>query len=796
MKKWIGLYVVICLVALGILSCAAGLQPSKQVSFGAVERANGCASQIIETRSHAYVLYQNTEEEKFSIAKADVALQGYEALGTVHPEDGVYYLYSYQNGGKQTFAIAPVGAAKDEEEWTAPTFRSDGNFLAAGSDERAIYCSILGTDGRTIVEYELPLDTMQGWENRAQLALPEGHFAVCGAYEGSDLWIAREDGTIYRKTTIVEQWTDGIETTPLANALQKGLAEGAESIWRINSIREGFEQMILPGMALALALTLLLYGWTKQNHIVYRILCCTGILSLAVLLYVGVSFTQKIIRQEVLETGVEAGHVLETMKANQRADSTVEPAAYWSAMRQRESLLEDLLIVKPQTGEVLLAKELPAGTDISTYYGADAWLLALQVAEGSQAIMTRLDHAGTQVYAVGLRDWKAMSPDSVLLAVLSESGIQKSAAGYLTDFWTLIGGLMAAALLAHIALFLWFGKRWNRFVDGITYVATEKKTYPEIPQNSDGMQSAWAPLDSIGNNLSRLYYERELLYRRYYRFVPKDMETLLKKPELADIEIGDRNQIRGCMAYFLLENIKHLNPSEYMEIMTKSLELMHQVRVKREGIFLSAGTDLLERKIFFEQNARGALQFAIDLLHAYAENALLAQNDLIFLLHAADFQYGISGVKDMTTPYMYSAQEGILEPYAKPLAKAKVRVTMTEQTLRQIGDGFSTRYIGFVSGGEEFGSLKLYECLDAYPESQRKRMLQTEVMFQRALQLFYSNDFYLARNTFNEVLKINERDHIARWYLFHCEYHLNKPEAEVSYGLFENMVLEQEYDQL
>ena len=167
MKKWIGLYVVICLVALGILSCAAGLQPSKQVSFGAVERAGGYASQVIETKSHAYVLYQNTDEEKFSIVKADAALQGYEALGTVH-SDGVYYLYRYQDGGKQTFAIAPVDAAKDEEEWTAPTFRSDGSFLAAGSDERAIYCSILATDGRTIVEYELPLDSMQGWENRAQ----------------------------------------------------------------------------------------------------------------------------------------------------------------------------------------------------------------------------------------------------------------------------------------------------------------------------------------------------------------------------------------------------------------------------------------------------------------------------------------------------------------------------------------------------------------------------------------------------------------------------------------------------
>ncbi len=796
MKKWVGLYIVICLAAIGILGCAAGMQPAKQVSFGRVEQEGGYASQVIQTKANEYVLYQNPEQEKFLIAETDKALQEYETLGTVH-QNGVYYLYRYTEGGEQYFGIEPLGAAKGEEAWQPVVFPAEGELFAAGGNERAIFCSILGRDGRTITEYEFPLtETSAEWKERMSLALPEGHFAVCGVYEGENLWIAREDGKLYCRTEIVEEVDTDMEETPLASVLDKGLTEGGESIWRLHSIKESAKQMLLPSLVLAAVLVLLLYGWRKQNHIVFRMLCCTGFLSIAVLLYVGVSFSERLIQQEVLETGVEAGHVLEAMKGSQRADGTVEPEAYWTVMEQRKGLLEDLLILKPETGEVLLSKMLPAGVDVDDFYGVEAKALALQVIESSQAVMTRLSNADTEVYAVALRDWKDMNPDSVLLAILSESGVQRGIAGQLNAFWTMIGGLLAVVLLAHIGLFLLFGKKWQKFIDGISYVATEKKTYPEIPANDGSLHSAWVPLDSIGNNLSRLYYERELLYRRYYRFVPKDMETLLKKPELADIEIGDRNQICGCMAYFLLADIKHLNSSEYMEVMTKSLELMHQVRVKREGIFLSAGADLQARKIFFEQNARNALQFSVDLLHAYAENALLTNNDLIFLLHAAEFHYGISGVKDMTTPYMYSAQESILEPYAKALARAKVRIAMTEQTVRLVGDGFSNRYIGFVSGGEEKGSLKLYECMDAYPENQRKRMLQTEVMFQKALQLFYSNDFYLARNTFNEVLKINEYDHIARWYLFHCEYHLNKPEAEVSYGLFEKIVLDQNYDQL
>ncbi|MBQ7084623.1 MAG: hypothetical protein IJM95_05160, partial [Anaerotignum sp.] len=286
----------------------------------------------------------------------------------------------------------------------------------------------------------------------------------------------------------------------------------------------------------------------------------------------------------------------------------------------------------------------------------------------------------------------------------------------------------------------------------------------------------------------RLYYERDLLYRSYYKFVPKGMDILLKKPVLADIEVGDRTKIRGCMVDILLDDMKHLDGTAYLDTMTKSMELMHRARMQRDGIFLSASTDLHERKVFFEQNASRAMQFSVDLIHAYAENSLLADNDFIMMLHAAEFQYGVSGVKEMMTPYMYSEQESILEPYTNALAKAKVRIAMTEQTLRLIGGTVYTRYIGFLSGGEMVGSLKLYEGLDAYPETKRKLMMETDALFQKGLQLFYSNDFYLARNTFNEVLKLNEQDHIARWYLFHCEYHLNNPDAEVTYGLFENEV--------
>ena len=55
---------------------------------------------------------------------------------------------------------------------------------------------------------------------------------------------------------------------------------------------------------------------------------------------------------------------------------------------------------------------------------------------------------------------------------------------------------------------------------------------------------------------------------------------------------------------------------------------------------------------------------------------------------------------------------------------------------------------------------------------------ETDIKFQKALQLFYQHDFYLARSTFSDVLKENPEDAMAKWYLFTCERYLNQVHIE------------------
>lgn len=795
MRKWLGLYIAVCLAATFVLSGAIGFGTAMRADFGRITDEDGYLSQIVRTERDGYVLYRNPEQTRFQVETVDAAGNDMEIVATAH-QDGVYALYRYTEGAKQLFGIERLGATAEEAEaWQPALLEAEGEVLAFGADGLAFYCSIQSEDGKSVTEYTLPLAEPTEWTTRQVFNLPEGHFAVCGAYDAGALWFALEDGRVYARTSVVSEVDTAAEDTVLAAALRHQIVSGAEGKWKLYYSMETAKEVALPVLLVAAVAVLLLYQGRKQNHLVYRLLCCTEVFCCAALLLGGSYLAERLTRQRVLEIGVEAGHVLGEMQSGQKADGTVSADTYWAAMQERSGLLEDLLIVAPETGEVLLAKTLPAGTVAADVYGTGIDAIAAEVAAGNQTIMTRLSGGGAHPspYVVALRDWTEMQADTVLLTVLSESGIQKNVDAQVSQVWRMVYALLTLLTLLHIALFARFSRRWRRFEEGIAYVATEKKSYPESPTKRDGLQSVWLPLERIGRNLGELYYERERFYRSYYRFVPKDMEVLLKKPELVDMEIGDRNKINGCMAQCRLGDLKQLDGADYMRVMTASMEQMHRLRKKWNGIYLNSTPDLLERKIFFERDARSAAQFAVEFLHAFADAEESAGRDMIVLLHAAEFQYGISGVQDMMTPYMYSAQESILEPYVAPLAKARVKLAMTEQTVQLIGSGFSLRYIGFVSGSGLMDQLKLYECLDAYPEKQRRLMLETDTLFRRGLQLFYSDDFYLARNTFNEVLKLNEQDQIARWYLFHCEYHLNRTDAPVSYGLFEAMGLEEGY---
>ena len=792
MKKWIAIFGMVTLLLLLGVSSVVGIQASKKAVVGKGNSDHGYFSQVMRGDTKDYIIYKDAQQTEFRVVNTIQGYEDFETLGTVH-SDGVYYLFSFQQEEKTMVGLFPVS---ENEEWKIPIFEMKGSFFAAGSNEDVIYVSILGDDGRTVTEYILDKKAQdKTWKERTSFSFPRGHFAVCGVYNKEQLLLIQEDGCVYSRGVGLEEWNLKSEEIILHPHLEKELMEGAEGIWKWFCVKEAALAWLLPVLIGAALAVLLLYGGSGQNHLIYRMISFAGIFTVTVLIAAGFLFTNRLKHQELMETGVETGYVLEEMKALQKADGSVEGDVFWRKLKNSENLVEDILIVNPENGNVILAGNLVSGMNISEYYGEEITELIAQTVSNHSSAMVQLNKSGGGRYVVASRDFTQIEARSVLLAVISAEGIEKRVETSVFSTWNFILGLAVVVMISYMLVFLVFVSKWQKFIEGMHLVAQEKKIYVEKPKKTGGLGGAWGPLNQIGYSMAKLRYERDMLYRSYYRFVPKGMEQLLNKPDVADIEIGDSNKINGTMVHFNMDNIKDLKQEDYMSVLTESMRITHRLREKTEGIFISAGDDLLSRKVFFKQSETEALRYAIDVYQAHTAKEELKNTPIVMLVHQAIYHYGVLGVQDMMTPYMYCREEKILDLYLDIFARAGVGVVITEQTLMAIGRGFSVRYLGYISDNEGT-HIKVYECLDAYAENKRKLKRNSNKEFQNALRLFYANDFYQARNKFKEVLRLDEQDEIARWYLFHCEHQLNKNETSVSHGLFENVIRDREYERV
>lgn len=806
MKKWMGIFIAVSAIVLLVVRSVAGEEISKEAEFGRICSEGEYFSQIARCENKNYVVYKNQEQQQALISNIDKNLYQYEALATVNL-DRVYYLYSFFNEGKKCFGIEPADLAKGEF-WIPAVFEAEGTLFAAGGTEDEILVSILGEDNETVTEYALPLyfdygydydydldydygydyEEFNEWEERYSFSIAEDHYAVGGVYYEGDLFVVLEDGTIYLQDVEAQEVGITIDEETLMTCFPKGMIEGAKEEWLVVCKNYAAIKYIPLILLISIFIVFWFYGIRKENHLIYRLICYAEIICVLALAVLGTVFTDKLVKQEVLESGMEAGYILEEMKLQQKADGTVPSKVYLDAVNKREYFLEDLIIAEPEGGEVILAKTLPAGMNLYDFYGTECKALVEQTAESNQSVMMYLEDSGSNSYIVSSRNWSQIEAQSVLLAVISKAEIESNMGTIISSLWNVIFMTMLIATIIHMILFLLFSFRWNRFLAGMQYVAAKRKPYTEFPNRNDGLYSAWAVLDRIGHNTVKLQYERDVLQQSYYRFVPKGIEQLLRNPSLTDVKVGDRNKVEGCMVYFGMENIKDKAEDKYLEVMTESMSLTHKIRERHEGIFISADAELHNRKIFFENKGLGAIPFVTDLYSLHEAKKDLADLGVSMLLHYGDYQYGISGVDQMMTPFMYCCQEKILDEYRKKLAKANVKLVLTQQAYLAVGNGTAVRYIGFISSEKMQETIKLYECIEGYTREKRKTIEDTDVIFQKALNLFYANEFYQARNLFNEVLKMNEQDEVARGYFFRCEKYLNNRDVEISYDLFEKSV--------
>lgn len=298
------------------------------------------------------------------------------------------------------------------------------------------------------------------------------------------------------------------------------------------------------------------------------------------------------------------------------------------------------------------------------------------------------------------------------------------------------------------------------------------KTKVQVPDTpARDMKTMWNSLSEIGKRIEGVNYERFRIFEGYYRFAPKDIETIMDKDSIFDVKDGDMTRGEGTL--MLVSTGKNGYGSGRLKGIQNVISYMDNYVGDKEGIMVSHDSTLSLLQFLFLKDSKDTVSKAVQLLHRNDTDP--ESDNLSVFIYMTSFTYGVLGINDKSLTFLTSENAKQLEQAAEWLDSKKVPLVVTEW-VKDRDNPDPLRYIGFIRlrSGEGTTDVKLFEVLDACPARMRMIKQSLKDRFEETIEHFYNKDFYLARNRFSEILKECPEDEMARWYLFECERYLNE----------------------
>lgn len=546
--------------------------------------------------------------------------------------------------------------------------------------------------------------------------------------------------------------------------------------------------------AVLLLLTVFLCKKTKRLAARVTVCCaCLFLFAAGIAGLLSVSLSAQADEESLLAQAQAAGQlragsmenlaVTESIAGSDAEDSVLSLLDAVSAGQNGE-LQYDSVLLTTEGDSVLLSRQSPAGAPARAVLGAEPGAFAEDSAgtgEAAQAVF----RSGT-LSAVDVRPVYRYGSESALLV----TRVSRTAGGadWLGSF--LVPVLAAfAAILAVAALSFTMLRPLRQMTRRMRAVSEGDFVMPAMRTASDEVGEMWQSLREMAVALRIKDYETSATVRSFYRFVPRGLDKLLDRASIMETSLGDMANVSGTVAVLSIQNREdmrqRLDDDGFMSFLNDSYSVVDRQLTEHEGFLLSSGFDLEGLDLLFRESSDQGLSFSLGLLGEVNGMAREQAPDFFLFLHSTTFLYGLVGTEQRNFSLLSSSELSFLKTLSPKFRRTGVRIAATETCLHSMAKPCASRYIGFVSSEDGKYTYKLHQILEGCSDMEKSLCLSYDDKFQKAIGLFCQNDFYLARNLFSAVLKLNPADGIARWYLFACEHYFNnsEPGGEV-YSLF------------
>lgn len=267
----------------------------------------------------------------------------------------------------------------------------------------------------------------------------------------------------------------------------------------------------------------------------------------------------------------------------------------------------------------------------------------------------------------------------------------------------------------------------------------------------------------------------------YYRFIPQQVFGLLGGESLGELTLGSGVEGEYILVCVSLEmDTDRMEPQDAERLVNRFFSVLSRVCTQNGAVLLTDAISLRSLKILCPQGADSAADLALSALSQVdginASIPVQERLEPLFIVHRCTARYVICGEPERLVPTLICPDADYLTRMQDAVRGLSSRLVVTQAACEKMDAAhYFHRFIGWPDehGGteERFGLYDFYDC--TVPEETRL-INETRATFDKAMQLYGEKRWYDAKNLFAVVLRENQYDNVARYYIFSCEQRLRK----------------------
>ena len=363
---------------------------------------------------------------------------------------------------------------------------------------------------------------------------------------------------------------------------------------------------------------------------------------------------------------------------------------------------------------------------------------------------------------------QALNPDYAICGIIDHTTTHISV--FVDNYAEFIVFLIVFALASALVVLVWFlHMRDLAILERALSNTALGADMPARPMSlGRDIKDMWDATAEIHKRVDEIEYSKIRILEAYYRFAPKNVEKMLGKKSIIEVENGDGAIISGTNAMIVL----NLQDGVKLSRLDNVISSIGSYQNEHDVMIAGKTPDMSRLQVFFAENEKGCTQSFINLYG----NALSARdiNAMTTVLYYSEGQFSVIGTESEATTY-FKSSDGDLYLQAGDFAeKMKLGLVITEEVRDRENISLPLRFIGYAGGTPDEPKTKLYEVLDIYPARERSLKLSYLAQYNEALELYYKKDFYFARTKFTDILKFIPEDELIKYYVFRADKYLNE----------------------